>query len=73
MKKFTFTWKETTIKTVDVPFNDMAGSEVWYQPSDSEGIIVNRGGKLFIEWSDADDTDLQTEHGLSILRECKIF
>ena len=70
---FEFRWTETISKKASVKFSDMEGSDVWYQPTNSDGRIVLRDSKLFIEWNDAEDTDLQTDHGLSILTECKIF
>jgi hypothetical protein len=73
MQPFEFQWKETVIKNITVPVEDIVGCEVWYQPMDASGEIIERDGKLFIEWNDAPDTELDTPLGREIIKECKIF
>ena len=73
MTKFLFKWEEIAIRKLILDFDDMADLDVWYQPSNSMGKVGNREGKLFIVWTDAPDTDLQTDVGKAILLECKPF
>jgi len=73
MSDYEFEWKETEVHKLKISVNEVVGVEVWYQPTDSLGIVKEKDGKFYIEWPDAENTYLDTQVGREVLRECKPF
>ncbi|MFH1641455.1 MAG: hypothetical protein ABIC04_00990 [Nanoarchaeota archaeon] len=68
----TLRWTETEIKELTVADDEILGLSVQYEPTDSEGEVKKKDdGRLYIEWSDAPDTYLDTEKGVEILKRCR--
>jgi len=76
MMEYKFKWRETTITDHEVALtrDEIIGAEVWYQPTDSQGVVKEENGVLFIEWNDIDeDTALDSKVGQEVMLECKVW